>query len=166
MEDAPVMQWPIERITRLLTHLAGVSLTIMMLVTVADVFLRNVADRPILGSVEIVQGALVYMVFFGIPETFRRGGHIVVDVADHLFDVRVIAWLDAFARILTLVFLAVMLWTMWGRARDAYTFGDVTSDLGIPLVGFWIPLIFGGLCSLLAVFFLAARDVKLLARGS
>src|SRR5208282_6171623 len=38
---------PTNRVTRFLSDVAGVSLIIMMLVTVADVLLRNLLDKPI-----------------------------------------------------------------------------------------------------------------------
>ena len=155
---------PPNRVTRFLTDVAGVSLTIMMLVTVADVFLRNVFDKPIYGSVELVQSTLVYMVFLGIPGAFARGGHVTVDIADHLFDARVINWFRAFARLFSLAFLATMLWTMWERARDAYAFGDTTSDLTIPLVAFWAPMLLGTICSIVALCLPALRDVQTLLR--
>jgi len=155
---------PPNRITRFLSNVAGVSLTIMMLVTVADVFLRNVFDKPIYGSVELVQTTLVYMVFLGIPETFVRGGHVTVDIADHLFSPRVINWFRAFARLFSLIFLATMLWTMWERARDAYAFGDTTSDLTIPLIAFWAPMLLGALCSVIALCLPVLRDVRNLLR--
>jgi len=155
---------PSNRILRLLTNLAGASLIIMMLVTVADVFLRNVFDKPIYGSVELVQTTLVYMIFLGIAETFARGGHVTVDIVDHLFGARVIAWLKTFARLISLAFLATVLWTMWQRARDAYAFGDTTSDLTIPLTAFWAPMLLGTVCSIIALCLLALRDFRDRAR--
>lgn len=155
---------PTDRVARFLTNVAGSALTVMMLVTVADVFLRNLFDKPIYGSVELVQGTLVYMVFLGIPETFVRGGHVTVDIADHLFGPRVIDWFRTFARLCSLVFLAAMLWTMAGRARDAYAFGDKTSDLAIPLIAFWAPMLLGTVCSIIALCLPALREVQNLAR--
>ncbi len=153
-----------DRITRLLANVAGASLIVMMLVTVADVFLRNVFNKPIYGSVELVQATLVYMVFLGIPETFVRGGHVTVDIAGHVFGLRVIGWFNALARLFCLGFLAAMLWTMAARARDAYAFGDTTSDLSIPLIAFWTPMLLGTICSIAALCLPALRDVRNLAR--
>lgn len=154
------MKWSIAQFSTLLRNLAGVALSFMMLLTVADVLLRNAFDSPIFGSVEIVRGTLAFMVFFGIPETFLRRGHVTVDIADHLFSERVIGWSNAFAQVLTLVFMVVTLWTMLGRAHDSYSFGDVTTDLSIPLIWFWVPLLIGGLCSVFAVLLLTVEDIK------
>jgi len=150
---------PPNRVARFLTNVAGSALCVMMLVTVADVFLRNVFDKPIYGSVELVQGTLVYMVFLGIPETFVRGGHVTVDIADHVFGPRVIGWFGALARLFSLAFLATMLWTMGARARDAYAFGDTTSDLAIPLAAFWAPMLLGTVCSIIALCLPALREI-------
>lgn len=155
---------PPNRAAGFLTNLAGASLTVMMLVTVADVFLRNLFDKPIYGSVELVQTTLVYMVFLGIPETFARGGHVTVDIAGHVFGPRVIGWFNASARLLSLAFLLTMLWTMAGRARDAYAFGDKTSDLAIPLIAFWAPMLLGTVCSIVALCLPALRRLRIRAR--
>ena len=34
-------------------------------------------------------------------------------------------------------------WQSWLQARDAMSFGDVTSDLSLPKILYWAPLVFG-----------------------
>ena len=37
--------------------------------------------------------------------------------------------------------LAVMAWQGWIAARDSFEFNDVTADLGLPRVWYWIPVL-------------------------
>ncbi len=39
--------------------------------------------------------------------------------------------------------LATIAWQSWLQARDAMSFGDVTSDLSLPKILYWAPLVFG-----------------------
>ncbi len=41
------------------------------------------------------------------------------------------------------VMLATIAWQSWLQARDAMSFGDVTSDLSLPRILYWAPLVFG-----------------------
>jgi TRAP-type C4-dicarboxylate transport system permease small subunit len=41
------------------------------------------------------------------------------------------------------VLLATIAWQSWLQARDAMSFGDVTSDLSLPKILYWAPLVFG-----------------------
>ena len=58
------------------------ALAAMMLVTVADVVLRAVANLPIRGTLEIVELLLACAFFLALPASFLRDEHIVVDIVD------------------------------------------------------------------------------------
>jgi TRAP-type C4-dicarboxylate transport system permease small subunit len=148
------------RVTAWLANVAGLSLGVMMLASVADVILRNLFNRPIFGTVEIVRITLVYVVFLGIPETFRRGSHVTVDVTDHLLGPRLLGWLGLAGEVAGLVLLCVMIWPMWSNAVDAYEFGDTTADLMIPIAVFWAPILVGTACSIAAMLLLVLRDAR------
>jgi TRAP-type C4-dicarboxylate transport system permease small subunit len=130
----------------------------MMLVTVADVVLRAVANRPIRGTLEIVELLLACTFFLALPAAFLRDEHIVVDVVDGVAR----GWvprLKRFALVLAVVLLAAMAWQGFLAARDSVAFNDVTSDLALPRLWYWIPVLAGmvGAC-LAAAAMLFARD--------
>ncbi len=114
----------------------------MMLVTVADVLLRAVANRPIRGTFEIVELLLACSFFLALPAVFLRDEHIVVDVVDSAAP-RAVPLLRRIGLVLAVVLLAAMSWQGWIAARDAVAFGDVTSDLGLPRIWYWIPVLAG-----------------------
>lgn len=122
--------------------LAGISLAAMMLLTVTDVVLRAVANRPIRGTFELVELLLACTFFLALPAAFLRDDHIVVDVIDYLAPRRV-ALLKRIAEVVAVIVIAVMAWQGWLTARDTLVFNDVTSDLEIPRILYWIPVLAG-----------------------
>jgi TRAP-type transport system small permease protein len=156
---------PVHRLARWLESAAGVALVIMMMITVVDVLLRNVYNKPIAGAIELVKIMMAYLVFLAVPETFLSRKHIQVDVVDHLVGRRSLLWLEILGELCGLVLLAVMLVVMWGEAMDAHEMGDVTSDLMVPLTVLWAPMLVGAACSLAAVIALIVADLRQLSHA-
>jgi len=134
------------RAARVMTRLSALALFCMMLVTLADVVLRQTVNLPVFGNVELVQLALVMVVYLALPETFLRGEHVTVDVIDLAVRPRVRSVLRSVAAALTLVFLIAMGWRMVAPALDTLDFGDSTMDLRLPLIWYWAPMILGVAC--------------------
>lgn len=150
----------VDRATKWLEHVASAALIVMMLVTMADVLMRNIYNRPITGSVELVRIAMAYLVFMAFPQTFLRGHHVRIDVIDHLVGRRAVRRLDLLGELAALGLLAVTLWVMWHEAVDAHQMGDVTSDLMIPLSVLWAPMLLGTACSMVSVVLLIVTAFK------
>jgi TRAP-type C4-dicarboxylate transport system permease small subunit len=124
-------------------YLAALFLAAMMLLTVSDVALRTFLNRPIHGTFELVELCLACTIFVALPAVFLRDEHLVVDVVDHLAPAPVVRLLDLCGAIASLVVLAVMFWRMVPLARDMQAFGDVTADLSIPKIIYWVPVLLG-----------------------
>lgn len=135
---------------RLFGYLAAFFLTATMMVTVADVFLRTFFGYPMRGVLELVELGLACTIFLALPAVFLRDEHLVVDVIDHLAKKSVVRLLDLGGAIVSLVVLAVMLWQMVPLARTMHEFGDVTSDLSLPKIWYWVPVLLGLFASALA----------------
>src|SRR4051812_38643037 len=123
--------------------LAAFFLAGMMLLTVADVALRAFFNRPIHGTFELIELGLACTVFLALPAVFLREEHLVVDVVDHLVKPSVVRVLDLFGALFSLAILGVMFWQMVPLARDMHEFGDVTADLSIRKIYYWIPVLIG-----------------------
>ena len=132
----------------------------MMLVTVADVVLRSLFSSPVFGTFDLVELFLVALIFLGLPETFRREEHVVVDVVDHLAPVRAVARLRVLAAALAAVLLGLMLWRSIAPAYDTWRFGDRTLDLSIPRFVHWLPILLGTAAALLVALMMLARAVR------
>ncbi len=138
---------------RALTLLAGLALALMMFVTMADVLLRNLFSIPILGTYDIVETLMVFVVFLGIGEAFLDDTHITVDVVDHFVGRRSLHVLKIAALLLAVVFLGLLLRFMPAPAWDAYVYGDRKPDLPILLAWLWIPCLVGIFAAFLAALY-------------
>ena len=128
-----------------------------MLVTVADVFLRSFFAYPLRGVLELVELGLACTIFIALPAVFLRDEHLAVDVIDHLAPPGVVRVLARVGAAVSLGVLVVMAWQMVPLARAMHEFGDVTSDLSIPRLYYWIPVLFGIVASALACVALILR---------
>src|SRR5688572_20251411 len=121
----------------------------MVLLTVADIALRWFFSYPIQGMLELIELGLACTIFVALPAVFLRDEHLVVDVIDHFVRPGLVRLLDLLGAVLSLVVLAVMAWQMVPLARAMHEFGDVTSDLSIPKLYYWIPVLLGIIASAL-----------------
>jgi TRAP-type transport system small permease protein len=135
---------------RLFGYVAAAFLAAMMLLTVADVLLRALVNRPIPGMLDLIELGLACTIFVALPAVFLRDEHLVVDVIDHVAPRAVVRWLDLAGALLSAAVLAVMAWRMLPLARDMHAFGDVTADLAIPKLWYWVPVLVGVVASLVA----------------
>jgi len=137
-----------------------VFLVAMMLLTVADVVLRAVSNIPIRGTFEIIELLLACTFFLALPAVFLRDEHLVVDVVDPLAP-RWVPRLRRIAEVIAIPVLALMAWEGFKAARETLIFNDVTSDLSIHRLLYWLPVLFGLIGSAIAaVAMLLRRDEK------
>lgn len=121
----------------------------MMLLTVADVVLRATTNRPIRGMLEIVELLLACTFFVALPAVFLRDENLVVDVIDPVAP-RWVPFLKRLAEVFAIPVLAIMAWEGWKAAADTLVFNDVTSDLAIHRILYWVPVLFGLIGSAIA----------------
>ena len=130
---------------------AALFLAAMVGLTVADVVLRTFFAAPIRGMLELIELGLACTIFIALPAVFLRREHLVVDVMDHIARPGLVRVLERLGSLVSLGVLAVMAWQMWPLAQTMAEFGDVTSDLSIPRMYYWIPVLIGVVASALAV---------------
>ena len=128
-----------------------------MLLTVADVLLRTFFRYPIQGMLELIELGLACTIFLALPAVFLRDEHLVVDVIDHLVSKSLVRLLDLAGALVSLAVLVVMAWQMVPLARSMHEFGDVTSDLSIPKIYYWAPVLLGVVASALATLMFIVR---------
>jgi TRAP-type transport system small permease protein len=127
-----------------------VALGAVLLITVADVVLRNLFRYPVRGQYEMVELGLSATVFLALPAVFLQGAHLVVDVADHFVSPRVKRGLDLFAGAVALGVVGLILWQIAPQSLYVMRFGDMSFDLQIPKIWYAAPLLVGMAFSLLA----------------
>jgi TRAP-type C4-dicarboxylate transport system permease small subunit len=118
-------------ISRLLNAIAGISLTFLMLLTIADVILRFF-KRPIVGTYELValSGALV--IGCSLPLTSWMRSHIYVDFFILKFSQRVRNAFNIATRGLVIGMFFLIGWNLMKYAIDLQKSGEVSLTLRIP----------------------------------
>jgi TRAP-type C4-dicarboxylate transport system permease small subunit len=118
--------------------LSVVALTALMMVTVVDVFMRYLFNRPIRGSFDAVEGLLLVFVFNSMAATFFGRRNVVIDLVDSFVPRRVAGLLVRIADILSVGVLALLAWAMLTPAMQSYAYGELKQDLGLPIYILWV----------------------------
>ena len=98
-----------DRVQRSQLWVAEAALVILMLVTVLDVFMRYLFNRPIRASLETVEVMLLVFVFNGMAAAFFGRRHIVIDLLDGVFGARITGMLIRIADVLSVLCLGLQI---------------------------------------------------------
>jgi TRAP-type C4-dicarboxylate transport system permease small subunit len=144
-----------DRVQRIQLWVAVTALVTLMMVTVVDVFMRYLFNRPIRASLETVEVMLLVFVFNGMAAAFFNRRHIVIDLLDNVCSPRIIGVLIRIADVLSVFCLALLAWAMRQPAMQAYQYGDTKMELAVPIYVLWIVVLvsFAGtfFCALVAL---------------
>ena len=117
----------------LLTLLAVASLTAMSLLTVIDALGRYTLNRPVIGSVELVELLMVVLIFSSLPlVTFARA-HIAVDIFTAHLGRGARRIQQALAQGVAFGISALLGWVTLEKANSVTEYDTITQMLSIPL---------------------------------
>jgi len=132
-------------ISNLLNTIAGIAVTFMMLLTVADVILRA-GGRPIIGTFEVVSLLLALVIGFGIPQVSIDRGHVSMDFLMDKLSKRGRNVMNTFTRALCLILFALIGFNLFNVGARFHASGEVTPTIMIP----FYPVAYGvAVCCLL-----------------
>lgn len=125
-------------------YLTGLGLMFIMLVIVVDVVMRYFFSAPLSWSYDLIGMYLVTLVFFlALADTFRRGGHIKVDLFENLRRTKFFAVAEILGYCASLVFFALILKQMLESGVEGMLAGDVVD--GAILWPTWPPYLLAAL---------------------
>lgn len=134
-----------KKINRYIYLFAGFALMFMMLLTVADVILREF-KHPIVGTFELVGFSAAVVLGFSIPYTTSMRGHITVEFLTMKLSKSVKRILLVITRFLGIFLFIIMGYNMFIFGSDLSKSGEVSATLQIP----FYPIAFGiGVCCFL-----------------
>jgi len=132
-------------ISKVLNFIAGIAVTVMMLLTVADVLLRA-GGHPIIGTFEIVALLLALVIGFGIPQVSLDKGHVYMDLLLGKLSKRGKNVMNTFTRVLCLILFASLGYNLFNVGARFHASGEVTATIKIP----FYPVAYGvAVCCLL-----------------
>jgi TRAP-type C4-dicarboxylate transport system permease small subunit len=132
-------------VSKLLNIIAGIAVTAMMLLTVADVLLRA-WGVPVIGTYEIVTLLLALVVGFGIPQVSLDRGHVYIEFLLERLTKRGKDMMNVFTRILCLILFALIGYNLFNVGAVFRASGEVTATVQLP----FYPVAYGvAVCCLL-----------------
>ena len=135
----------LKSVSKVLNFMAGIALTFMMLLTVADVLLRA-GGHPIIGTFEIVALSLALVIGFGIPQVSLDKGHVYMDLLLGKLSKRGKNVMNTFTRVLCLILFAFLGYNLFNVGARFHASGEVSATLKIP----FYPVAYGvAVCCLL-----------------
>ncbi|MFC1862574.1 TRAP transporter small permease [Thermodesulfobacteriota bacterium] len=124
------------------SRIAGIIATIavmsIMVVTVADVLLRFIFNRPIPGSVELCEYFIIVGGFLGLAWCAIKGAHVKVDVISGLLSPRTINVSNLVNYLIGLSIVPLVAWRLFNHARIVQLQKTASSNLEIPAYPFYI----------------------------
>src|SRR4030043_1069094 len=115
----------------LLNTIAGIPLTFMMCLTVADVLLRA-GGHPIIGTYEIAALALALVVGFGIPQASLERGHVFMEFLLVKLSERSKNVMNTFTRVLCLILFAFIGYNLFIVGAGFHASGEVSPTIKLP----------------------------------
>jgi TRAP-type C4-dicarboxylate transport system permease small subunit len=152
------------RVVRLVTismNILGMGiLVLMMLLTVADVFLRYFFNSPLMGSTEITEYMMVCLAL-GVPYCTLTGKAVSMELITERFPKRLQAFIDAFTNLLGLVAMVFLTWQLYAETVNARQIDFSSAILNIPAYPFFAVLAFSmGMMAVSLVVIIAGNIAK------
>lgn len=149
-------------ISKVANHIASVILFFMMFLTIADVFLRKVFSRSILGTVELTEFMMVVLVFFALAHTEVSNGHVRVDLIMSRFGERAQTLVDMITQFVCFLLFGLVTWSALVHSARMKASGEVSQDLWLPIYPFVYIVAVG--CALLTLTLLTKFLMALIGR--
>ncbi len=140
-----------------LNVIAGVSLVLLMVLTIVDVVLRGF-NKPILGAYELVALGGAVAIGFSIPRTTLSRGHIYVDFLIATFSRTVRNIFNLTTRLVVIILFFLTGWNLFKYGLDLQRSGEVSLTLQLP----FYPVAFGiGVCCFVQCLALICDIIKI-----
>jgi TRAP-type C4-dicarboxylate transport system permease small subunit len=150
----------VERVVVLVERTAGVFLALVALLVFASVVSRDLLGFDIPDSFDFSRYLQGIAIFWGIAVATYRNAHILVDLVWELSGERAKRWIDLFATVATLSFLAAMAWMLVERLPSVVRAHQLTSDMKLPVWPFYALATVGAVAAALVGAIRLARLVR------
>lgn len=120
--------------------------------TVIDVLSRRSIGWTVPGMVDLTQLLVMGGVFLCIPYAFARRAHVEVELVHERLPRHARVVLTWTWSLVALLFLAMVLWAVSQAGLGSYRNDDQSQTIGLPMVLYWVPIVFGiGLSALVCL---------------
>jgi len=155
----------IKAVSRITGLVAMGVLLLMMLLTVADVFLRAFFNKPIIGTTEMTEQMMVAVVFLGFGWCALQDKQIQVDLFVSRYRPGTRRVVDLMMHSVGLVLVAVICWRTLMTTLSVQQLGITCAYIGVPKYPFYALATFGWAVLFVAIAGLLAVTIKERAEG-
>ena len=148
-----------------LANVAQALLLVAVLITVADIVIRQIASTSVPGTVDLMQLCVMWSALLAMPAAFLTDEHVAIDLFTKSLPLPVQRALRLLATLMGVAVLALLAWYGALQSWREHTAGDSTQTLGLPMGLYWVPLLLGLALSALACLALACEAAWQLISG-
>jgi TRAP-type mannitol/chloroaromatic compound transport system permease small subunit len=123
----------LHRIERWLNLAAGILVLFIVLFSVINIVGRGAFNRPFNAYFDLMGQSVPLIAFFGLAFCQRVGGHIRMDLFIGQIKGRLLWVIEAILTLLMMLTIAALSWGAWSHTVRAWTKGDSTEDINMPL---------------------------------
>lgn len=147
-------------ISKAINALGVGAMVFVMLFTVLDVTLRKAINQPILGTYEIVEFAMVLIVFLGIAYTQKEKGHVSIELLTEKFPQKVQAYLQIIMYLICFCFWLLISIASVIQAKVQWQGGNFSATLFIPTYPFVLAVGIGSFVMALVLLADIIREIQ------
>ena len=131
----------------------GFVILALMLIAVAQILGRKLLNLPVPGFIDWVEQAMAVFAFLGVAYCHRLGGHIRMDILVSQLKGRALWFAEFTSTLVIFLLILVLTWGSWLHFMRAYSLGDSSIDIALPLwpAKLLVPVAFGVLALRLVV---------------
>ena len=116
-----------------LNLIAALVILAVMFIGVFQVFGRKLINLPVPGYVDVVEFVMTVFAFISIAYTQRLGGHVRMEIIIKKFRGRGLWIVESLGTLTIIGIVAILAWFGYEHFLRAWTIGDSTIDIEIPL---------------------------------
>tara|TARA_B110000438_G_C15713147_1_gene606266 strand:+ start:60 stop:554 length:495 start_codon:yes stop_codon:yes gene_type:complete len=117
---------------KLLLSLCVLSLTILVLITVIDVFGRYLLGSPLPGTTEITEIILGLLIYIGLPYICRNEEHVSVSLFSNYLNKSFLKVQKVLVNLTVFILLCIIAAQLYRHGIDLYSYNEITTYLEIP----------------------------------
>ncbi len=152
-------------ITQYTAWLGMLFLLAATLTTTADVVMRKSGSDGIFGAVDLIQLMVMAAAYLSIPYAFMSRSHVAVSILADLASRRTSAFFQFFTALLGTGFMSAIAWFGYDQAALQMEYGDVSMTFGLPMIWYWLPLLYGSALSAVVTVHIGVESCYTLVTG-
>ena len=116
-----------------LNLVAALVILAVMFIGVFQVFGRKLINFPVPGYVDVIEFVMTVFAFISIAYTQRLGGHVRMEIILKRLRGRALWIVEFFGTLTVIVIVAILAWFGYEHFLRAWTIGDSSIDIQIPI---------------------------------